>query len=511
MSGAVWLVIWILLGALALEVLSPKLMTEGFQSFSESPSTLITATDIAVKPTILSNQILRRGDVSVGREEGGYEQDGRYFRGYTDVQRYGFKNDFCRVVRPQGELENESFFACALAGTKDVTTLAFRSISVKNGLRLSRDDYMHDILKDGREAYCRILKGKDGMYQPYCIRALDTSFAEKDQVDPDPPEEIKTLLNFYDSCRLWFRFRDDMIDTMGVTKVSIAGGMSIDETPRPAITRGLHFNGQDQFLRISDAPDLSFGNKVNMRSIRAFSIWVYFDEFTNNAHIFDFGDGPGKNNTFLGILGKGDGGNTADLRPESDCPETTVPDSPSGAQFSPEIRAQELLESSCGNVDAFDCKGPEVRARRLPPSSVRPEKKQSGGELATLLYEVWDSTLRKVQVKINRVIPLKKWTHILITATTMDALRPDLQFYINGKPVYTELTAFLPQAKTTSNNYLGRSNWANETSGYELRDEAFSGSLFDFRMYSAPITDRKREAIVKWGKGLLGLLPDSDG
>jgi hypothetical protein len=365
---------------------------------------------------------------------------------------------------------------------------------------------MRDVLAEGREAYCRILKEKDGSYQPNCIRALDTGFAQKDQVDPNPPEEIQRLLGFYESCKLWFRFRDDMLDTMETTNLRIAGAMTIDETPRPPITKGVHFNGTNQFLRLSDAPDLSFGNKVAMRSVRAFSVWVYFDEFTNNAHIFDFGDGAGRNNTWLGILGKGDGDtNGADLRPGADCPETTVPDAPSGAQFSPEIRAQELLDSSCGNVDAFECTGPEVQARRLPPSRVRPPRKATGGSMATLQYEVWDSTLRKVQVKINRVIPVKQWTHILVTAKTMDALRPDLQFYVNGKLVYTELTAFLPQAKTTSNNYLGKSNWANETSGYELRDELFAGSMFDFRMYAAPIPPRKVEDIVAWGKELLGL------
>ncbi|MCU7645103.1 hypothetical protein, partial [Enterococcus faecalis] len=67
-------------------------------------------------------------------------------------------------------------------------------------------------------------------------------------------------------------------------------------------------NGRDQYLRIGDTKaDMSLGNVVSVRYMRAFAFWVYFDEFTNNAHIFDFGDGPRKSNIWAGILGRGGG------------------------------------------------------------------------------------------------------------------------------------------------------------------------------------------------------------
>jgi len=116
-----------------------------------------------------------------------------------------------------------------------------------------------------------------------------------------------------------------MLDSIGRAVVQYKGGLSIDQAPRPTITQALHFNGQDQFIRFGDTSELSLGNIVQMRSIRAFSVWVKFDAFTNNAHIFDFGDGAGVNNTWLGILGKGDAGEGNELRPGADCPETTVP------------------------------------------------------------------------------------------------------------------------------------------------------------------------------------------
>jgi hypothetical protein len=118
---------------------------------------------------------------------------------------------------------------------------------------------------------------------------------------------------------------------------------------------------------------------------------------------------------------------------------------------------------------------------------------------------MWDQKLRKVQIKVNRAVPLGQWTHILITAKTMDAMRPDLSVVINGNVVFTQEQAYLPAAKVTSHNYLGKSNWANDFSDYELRDELFQGSIFDFRMYSKVVSESKGKRILQWGMGKLGL------
>ena len=110
-----------------------------------------------------------------------------------------------------------------------------------------------------------------------------------------------------------------------------------------------------------------------------------------------------------------------------------------------------------------------------------------------------------MQIKINGAIPIAKWTHIVITAKNMDAMRPDLNVYVNGNLAFTQLQGYLPQAKVTSNNYLGKSNWANDFSQYELRDELFSGSIFDFRMYSMALPESKIKRILQWGMGKLGM------
>lgn len=503
MSGAVWVGLCILLGALILEIFAPNKFAEGFQVVAE---TTMEGASPSTESTLFTNMIQRRTDVGFGREEAGYFQDRRYFAGYADVQRYGVFNDFCRMIVP-GKDEGKAVFACALAGTVGGSPSAFRTHKVEDGFRISRDDYMRDIVKDGRQAYCRILKGSDKTYQPLCMRATETGFNYKDELDTDPPEEILTLLDFYSGCQMWLRFRDDMKDSVEKAVVQFAGGMRIDETPRPTITQGLYFNGKDQFVRLGDTQELSLGNVIKMRSIRAFSVWVKFDEFTNNAHIFDFGDGPGVNNVFLGIVGKGEGGDDENaLRPGSKCPPTTIPDAPSGAQFCQEMTPQDLYSTSAANVEDYTCPGFEDSPRKLDPIQTKKVGAPAvNATRATLIYEVWEQKLRKVQMKVNRAIPVQKWTHIVVTAKNMDAMRPDINIYVNGNLISTKEQGYLPQAKVTSNNYLGKSNWANDFSGYELRDELFSGSMFDFRMYSSALPEAKIKRILQWGVNKLGM------
>jgi hypothetical protein len=134
------------------------------------------------------------------------------------------------MVVPLSGKEDETFFACALAGTTG-SSVAFKTPAVKEGFAISRDDYMRDILKDGRDAYCRILKGPKG-FLPQCRRATDTGFSAKDELDANPPGDIQTLLQFYESCEMWLRFQDDMLDSIGRATLQTAGKVTpvIDRT-----------------------------------------------------------------------------------------------------------------------------------------------------------------------------------------------------------------------------------------------------------------------------------------
>jgi hypothetical protein len=282
------------------------------------------------------------------------------------------------------------------------------------------------------------------------------------------------------------------------------------------MTKGVEFNGIDQFIRLGDSPDMSFGRKISLTTMRALTFWIYFDEFTNNAHIVDFGNGAGQDNVFVGIIGRGDESmdEGALLRAnacESICKDmniSTIPDAPSGAQPVPSMSPQELMLST-SNADQI-CPEKDL-SRNLPP--LKPlqsvPKSTLGGKTATLLYEVWNGKLRLQHIKVQKAIKVQTWTHVCITTATGDGVRPALQIWIDGKKAAEDPNGHLPQSSMTTNNYVGKSNWINPASNYENKPELFKGSLFDLRGYNQAITEDKLNKMVKWGKKYLGLL-DAD-
>lgn len=243
--------------------------------------------------------------------------------------------------------------------------------------------------------------------------------------------------------------------------------------------------------------------------MRSVHFWVYFDDFTNNAHIFDFGNGAGKDNVWLGILGRGDskvdtGGQIRPLLCGS--PETqTLPNNPSGQQPVDEVSPVELMLTSSANVNDYNCPKPEIFGAIVPPLQTPPNREQPSG-FATLIYEIWDHRQRKLHVAIPDFFPLKKWTHVVVTTDSMDAARPNLQFWRNGQLIYKEADGHLPQSNSLSHAYIGKSNWSNATSRMENADELFKGQIFDFRMYTTPLKANTIEKSRQWGAKKLGLV-----
>jgi hypothetical protein len=390
--------------------------------------------------------------------------------------------------------------ACALAGTEGLSSVNFRTESESEGFKVSRDDYMRDINNDGRGDYCRILKIGERQWEAVCRRATDSGFEKQDSVDSEPPLYIQKLLNFYNGSVWWFRFADDMLDYTENMIISRGNNIEIDEKhivrlhEEGAKTEGLKLDGT-QFLRIGEPGELQTGEKIRMRAVKAFSIWIKVDEFTNNAHIFDFGNGAGKDNVWLG-LGKPNEDISLD-EPLRLC-ESTIPDWPSGAQAAAEVDPKQFMKTSNANVNEFECIGdkPEAIFDSVKKISEKP------GKNADLIYEVWDSTQRAMRVVIKNAIPIGKWVHIAISAKDTKSFRPDLNFYINGQLMRTKEDGFLPQTDYMTRNYIGKSNWADVTSQYEDKDELFKGSVFDFRGYVEPIT-KKIGDIYNWGKIIL--------
>ncbi len=484
---------------IAYETIIPQKFKEGFVSSGEAAG--------LKKEPIWGDLIPTRTDVNENNEESGFVTDKRYFHGYEDMQRLGMPRDFCRMVWPKGQAEEESFFACALAGTEGLSSISYRTRSVRDGFLRSRDNYMRDVYREGRPAYCSIIKTAPDVFQARCYRAGDKKFYDVDHQDIDPPDDMAQLLRFYEGIMMWYRFYDDLRDYGYNSYLTAAGKMRIDERPDRPTTNGIEFNGVDQFIRLGQTPDLRFGDKTPLRFMRAFSVWVYFDEFTNNAHIFDFGNGPGKDNVFLGIVGRGTfGPGDNKLRDSLICNNDateTIPDKPSGAQRVPETTPQDLMLTTDANCNDFDCKGPAVVGRRMAP--LQPRESAASQATATLLYEVWDGKQRILQVKLPNAVPARKWTHIVITARNLDAFQPALQFWINGKLFYTKEDGTLPRRDYTTNNYLGKSNWTSITSQYENNDQLFKGRMFDFRVYKMPMTAAKIADTYDWGRQKLGL------
>lgn len=493
-----WVTFTLLIGILIIELL-PSHVTEGFQG-------LVNVGD----SRFWSKLVPRRGDVGPEQEQNGLLRDSRYFASYADVQRFGVKADFCRVVQ-KGSDEKEKFLACALGGTENLSSTSFKSPSVREGFVLGRDDYMRDVDGDGREDYCRIVK-EGTEFISMCSPATDKGFDKKMVPDNSPPDEIKMLLTFYAGCVFWLRLRDDMVDYTQNLYVNTSGGAAVQEKPpKPDATEGLVLNGVNQFMRIGDDPYLNFGSVVQLRQVKAWHFWVRFDEFTNNAHIFDFGNGAGIDNVWVGILNRGNMG--ADRGVDIDkktllCGggDDVVPDAPSGAQPEKEMTPQELMKTTDANVEEFTCEGFAVAPRKLPRTILKGLKKDTmDAKTADMCYEVWDKDQRKMRIVIPNMFTRGEWTHVVITAEGTDAFRPDIVIYKNGKKVFLESSGWLPQNSITEKNYVGRSNWANATSQYANKDELLKGAIFDFRAYNVPLAAGVIKQSYGWGRKLLGL------
>ena len=479
----------------------------------------------------LAGYFPRRGDVSFDTEEAGYIQDKRNVRGYVDVQGLGVNHDFCRMVIPKGASEDRKFFACALAGTENLASTSYRTQSVKDGFKTSRDDYMRDSTGDGKADYCAIVKASKGSWEPRCYRALNTEFDTVATFDAKPPDDIAEVLEFYQGIMFWFRFIDDMKDYAENLTVFTSGNIHLDEADvkalpsqllygnedrtttldeRVQVTRGLSFNGTDQFVRLGDSPDMGFGKKISLTTMRAMSMWVYCDDFRNNMHFLDFGSGPGMDNVFVGILGRGDGSIEKGSSIRKDACDNielnkVVPDFPSGAQFVPTITPVELMLTTSANVNEMPYQAPILPRNLKPIPPPQGDTPTAGGETATLLYEVWNGKLRMQHIKIQGAIRLKEWTHICITTASGDGVRPALQIWVNGEIKAQDPNGHLPQSSLTSNNYLGKSNWLDASSQYENKAEMFKGRLFDIRGYNQTIDKDKLKKIIRWGKLRLGV------
>lgn len=471
-----------------------------------------------IVPEFFGKYFPRRSDFHPGQEDepDGWIRNLKYFEGYMDIQNLGYKADFCRVVEKENMPESR-ILACALAGQEGLDSLTYRTESTRSGMKFSRDDYIRDVNKDGRDDYGRILKvspSPNDRWEAKVVIAGLTRFRQSAELtDNEPPPNIAELLWFYEGIMVWYRWFDDMLDYGENTQIKIAGKMSVDETPQRTVTLGLAMNRlpavsedvkppSEQFLKIGENSQLEFDTIVQLRQLRCVSVWAYFDEFTNNARIFDFGNGAGKNNILLGIEGKGNVPQAFGMLGAQPSSNAKVCNTRAAVEVSP----QNYLSSSDANVDEWTCPGPEPVDTTFDDDTV---PVLVGETKANLLFEIWDINQRKMRIRVLDAIPLKKWVHICATTTNGDLFRPVWQIYIDGVKMYEEKDGHMPLTSYTTNNYIGRSNWEEVSASFQNPDERFRGALFDFRMYRIPMSVAKLKSTLVWGQKKLGL-PVSD-
>lgn len=511
----------LLLAIVAYELLRGRMQTEGF-------------TDGVLRdaPAFFARHLPRRVDVGPGtlKEEDGYLRNARFAEGYVDLQRLGYEGDFCRVVEKPGD-EGSRMLVCALAGTEGLDSMTYRTTSQRGGTLFSRDDYLRDVTGDGRASYCRIVPRRGGSsngWEARCIRGGLTRFDEfgaSEPVDASPPTPIADLLWFYEGVMAWYRFIDDGVDCTGNSRLALAGGAAVDEatpkrTPQASTPcKGLELNAvpdggylavrraADQFARLGENDALEFDSRVKLRDLRALSLWVRFDEFTNNAHVLDFGNGAGLDNVWLGIEGRGNapasvqGGAVEGGEPRTSAAGPAFEGGAACLPRAPEVSPQLYLRTSEADVDALTCPGAPPQETLVPP----PFAAQRRGDAAPteptahLLFEVWDGPQRKMRVRVLDAVPLRRWVHITITATDLSP-RPSFDVYVDGTRVHTHEGGHLPLKSFTTRNYLGRSNWEEATAEFADSDERFRGALFDLRLYAVPLSEARIARTVAWGR-----------
>ena len=500
---AIYTAIGLLVCIITWEFLRSKALSEGFSD--------------GVVPEFFGRYFPRRYDVVPGqmREEDGWIRNPRYFEGYVDVQKLGYKGDFCRVVEKEGDPETR-IVACALAGQEGLDALSYRTDSARGGTRFSRDDYFRDVNKDGRDDYGRILKMTPAPHDTWQARVVLAGLSRFKQgleiTDNSPPPEIADLLWFFEGAMVWYRFFDDMLDYAENTQIQVAGNLLIDEEPRKVKTKGLGINRMysdkepehdstekqpaEQFIKIGENPKLEFDSIVQLRQLRAVSVWVRFDDFTQNARIFDFGNGPGHDNVLLGIEGRGNtqaafgAFGALGARPSDQNQVCSV-------RPAPELSPQMYVATSDANVDEWECPGPEPVESTYPDDDPPTEAVEP---TANLLFEIWDTQQRKMRIRVLNAIPLRKWVHLALTTTDGASFRPTWHVYVNGKKVFEEVDGHMPLKSYTTNNYIGRSNWEVATEEFQDADERFRGTLFDFRLYRSPMSEAKVARTYQWGR-----------
>jgi hypothetical protein len=212
-----------------------------------------------------------------------------YFDGLADVRGTGVKQDFCRMVY-YPEAPSNLFFSCGTGEEKNAYGYYYRTPDVASGFRLGADDYMNDVDGDKKQEYCRILYSKNtGKFHALCNKIVSKDLKNEMIEDLSPPDEIKTMLWFYEGIYLWVRLYNGFADNAFGRVVRGEGGMAVPSAKSKM--PGAYFDGIDHSIRVM--------NPLNLRQMRGVCFWVWMEDARAGQVFFDFSLGPEKHNVML--------------------------------------------------------------------------------------------------------------------------------------------------------------------------------------------------------------------
>ena len=419
-------------------------------------------------------------------ESTGYQRDLRYKEAFVDIQGLGTATDFCRAVSKKKDPDSLRI-ACAVGRRDGMDTMEYATRTKREGFRFSRDDYWRlstAATAAGRTAaasrmdYCRILKDeKTGEHYSSCAIASFNGFKPKEERDADPPFAIRELLEAYEGCLVWFRWRDDKEDYAGNAAFQTFGRPQLASLLNPDVSRGLQLNRWSAAAQAAGEPAppltdyLRWGEKgtfelhqaIQPRQIRALSFWIWWDGIEKNATIVDCSN-PAKHvraqdRIVLGVEGGG-----------PDLPALPLPTTPAAQEVRSEV------------IQAIGQLTEPTRTMKLPRSP-------SLSASARYYFEIWDEENRIMRLE-SPMSSAKagQWQHVAVTVTDAAAWWPTWQFWLNGSLVSEKTDGRLSPAMEINENFIGKN---------------VRGCLQDFRMYSTPLTKDKLHSTIRYSRGRL--------
>ena len=428
----------------------------------------------------------KRSDIGLSSdgwgEAAGYIRDLRYKEAFVDLQGLGVATDFCRAISKKSDPDSLRI-ACAVGRRDGMDTMEYNTPTKREGFRFSRDDYWRLSTANTtsrRMDYCRILKDeKTGEHYSSCAIASFNGFKKKEERDAEPPFYIQELLEAYEGCLVWFRWRDDKEDYASNAAFQVFGRPIFPSLLNPEVSRGLQLNrwsaasqeaGEPappltDYLRWGEKGTFELYQAIHPRQLRAISFWVWWDGFEKDATVVDCAN-PAKNvrkqdRIVIGVDGGG----------------------PNLPAIPPMPAAQEVRSEV---VQAIGQLTEPARTGRPPPSP-------SLSASARYYFEIWDEENRIMRLESPMsTAKTGQWQHVAVTVTDATAWWPTWQFWLNGTLVSEKTDGRLSPAMEITENFIGKN---------------MRGCIQDFRMYSTPLTKGKLQTAIKYSKGKLHLQP----